>query len=477
MLRMIQTSSSPRIAPSPAAAPRAAAPRAARPTWPGISPLSLGLAAGCAAALALPQDVPAAAVDAPAPTLDVAALRAQGPAALDALLARFDHMATGPDRDQLALAIDAVAAQRYATTSRLYWYTDLAEARAAARKLDRPILALRMLGRLDEDLSCANSRFFRTTLYANASVSRFLRQGFVLYWSSERPVPRVTIDFGDGRKLERTTTGNSAHYLLDTDGNVLDVLPGLYAPAVFQAELTRSARLAHRVRGLDGAARARAVAEHHRRELEAAATRLQSVAGTQFVRGRGRLLGKDELDGSAVARAQQATMSKMLVEVPDLGKIGVDAGSIDPGDLAAWAVIGQKVWSIYTATVAGPAPRRMDLPRQAAAAPAAPVVLDAQSRALVAQLHNAGPVKAAPAELGAMLARLEQSIVADTAINELRLRPQIRFLLAHGESLGLEQLNARIYADVFHTPRADAWLGLLPRTDFTGLPGDGVVLP
>ncbi len=86
-------------------------------------------------------------------------------------------------------------------------------------------------------------------------------------------------------------------------------------------------------------------------------------------------------------------------------------------------------------------------------------MLDAQSRALVAQLHNAGPVKAAPAELGAMLARLEQSIVADTALNELRLRPQIRGLLAHGEPLGLEQLNARIYADVFHTPRADAWLG------------------
>jgi len=469
---MNQTSSSPRIAPSASAS--AASRLAARATRPGISPLSLGLAAGCAAALALPQDVPAAAaVDAPAPTLDVAALRAQGPAALDALLARFDHMAPGPERDRLALAIDAVAAQRYATTSRLYWYTDLAEARAAARTLDRPILALRMLGRLDEDLSCANSRFFRTTLYANAQVSSFLRQGFVLYWSSERPVPRVTIDFGDGRKLERTTTGNSAHYVLDADGNVLDVLPGLYAPAVFQAELARSARLAHRVRGLDGAARARAVAEHHRRELEAAAARLQSVAGTQFVRGRSRLLGQGEIDSSAVASAQRATMAKAIVEMPDLGKIGVDAGSIDPSDLAAWAVIGQKVWGIYTATVAGPAPRQPGLPRQAAA----PVVLDAQSRALVAQLHNAGPVTAAPAELSAMLARLEQSIVADTALNELRLRPQIRALLAHGEPLGLEQLNARIYADVFHTPRADAWLGLLPRTDFTGLPGDGVVLP
>lgn len=86
-------------------------------------------------------------------------------------------------------------------------------------------------------------------------------------------------------------------------------------------------------------------------------------------------------------------------------------------------------------------------------------------------------MQAAPDELGAMLARLEQSIVADTALNELRLRPQIRALLARGDGLDLDQLNARIYAGVFHTPASDAWLGLLPRTDFTGLPGDGVVLP
>ena len=40
-----------------------------------------------------------------------------------------------------------------------------------------------------------------------------------------------------------------------------------------------------------------------------------------------------------------------------------------------------------------------------------------------------------------------------------------------------DEINAWIYADVFQTPRSDAWLGLLPRTDFTGLPGDGVVMP
>jgi hypothetical protein len=314
-----------------------------------------------------------------------------------------------------------------------------------------------MLGRLDQDLSCANSRFFRTTLYANAEVGKLLRENFVLYWSSERPVPRVTIDYGDGRKLERTTTGNSAHYVLDDAGRVIDVLPGLYAPAVFQAELTKSARLAYRVRKLGDAQRARALADHHRRELEEAAARLQSVAGTAFLRGRGRLLGRDELGAPAVERAQRATMSKMRVEVPDLAKIGIDAGAISPSDLSSWAVIGQQVWGIFAAN--------------------APAVLDARSRALVAQVHDAGPVKASPAELDAMLARLEQSIVADTALNELRLRPQIHDMLARSERLGFEKINEWIYSAVFQPPKSDAWLGLLPRTDFTGLPGDGVVMP
>src|SRR5690349_11803443 len=89
---------------------------------------------------------------------DVAGLRAEGPAALDRLLARYGARPGGPEKEDLERTIDAVAAQRYATFSRLYWYTDLAAAEAAARASGRPILSLRMLGRLDEDYSCANSR-------------------------------------------------------------------------------------------------------------------------------------------------------------------------------------------------------------------------------------------------------------------------------------------------------------------------------
>ena len=45
------------------------------------------------------------------------------------------------------------------------------------------------------------------------------RDKFVLHWQSVRPVPKVRIDFGNGRTLEKTLTGNSLHLVLDSDGD------------------------------------------------------------------------------------------------------------------------------------------------------------------------------------------------------------------------------------------------------------------
>ena len=100
-------------------------------------------------------------------------LRGAGPAGLRMLLERYGpqiaaHKAGAPSDEQwnrIASALDKVGGQYDNYASQLYWYTDLEQAKAAAQASGRPILSLRLLGRLDEDLSCANSRFFRTTLY------------------------------------------------------------------------------------------------------------------------------------------------------------------------------------------------------------------------------------------------------------------------------------------------------------------------
>lgn len=159
-----------------------------------------------------------------------------GPRGLDAWIAKHGARASA--------ALDAICAQKDAHTARLYWFTDLAAATAEARRTRRPILSLRLLGRLDEELSCANSRFFRKLLYPDPQINQVLRRDFVLHWQSLRPVPRVTIDFGDGRRVERTLTGNSVHVVLDGRGRAVDALPGLMSREVFLEQLAQAQRLA-----------------------------------------------------------------------------------------------------------------------------------------------------------------------------------------------------------------------------------------
>ncbi|MEO8584648.1 MAG: hypothetical protein ABI584_00660 [Acidobacteriota bacterium] len=179
---------------------------------------------------------------------------ADGPVRLASLLSsrhsEIEQMKLGlaagefrPEWTRLRAEIDAAAHQRDAAWSGLFWYTSLPEALAAARREGKPVLSLRLLGRLDEELSCANSRFFRTALYANHAVSNELRKNWILHWESVRPAPKVTIDFGDGRTLVRTVTGNSIHYVLDASGKAIDVMPGLWGPEDFLRRVRGAASL------------------------------------------------------------------------------------------------------------------------------------------------------------------------------------------------------------------------------------------
>jgi hypothetical protein len=180
----------------------------------------------------------------------------------------------------------------------LPWYSDLPSAIAEARRLNRPILSLRLLGRLDEELTCANSRFFRKFLYVDPAIHRMLRDHFVLHWQSLRPVPRVTIDFGGGRRITKTLTGNSAHVVLDPYGRVADALPGLFSRDVFGQLLVR----AHAIAMTDR----RHLAAMHRRELD------------QPVRLETRAPRRRAFDASMIAPA------KHMVEAPVLRAVTVD---------------------------------------------------------------------------------------------------------------------------------------------------------
>ena len=195
-------------------------------------------------------------------------LRNLGPQGLNAaVISRQIQAENGTDSRQLELIdqqLDIIAGQKQALACRLYWYKSLDAAKARSNELDRPILSLRMLGNLDEDLSCANSRFFRQVLYTNPEIAKSLRQRFILHWQPVRDVPIATIDFGNGRKLRQPIIGNSVHFVLNKDGRVIDALPGLVTPDAFIRWTKSVLNLHHEVQVLSESERNRKIQLWHR---------------------------------------------------------------------------------------------------------------------------------------------------------------------------------------------------------------------
>jgi hypothetical protein len=414
-------------------------------------------------------------------------LRAAGPAGLDALLTTHaalfnshgDPFALsiscslvipsaddGPKWERLQLALDTVGGQKDCRTSRLYWYTDLEQAKSAARETKRPILSLRLLGKLTDEYSCANSRFFRTALYANREVSRALREQFVLHWASERPVPKVTIDFGDGRRLERTITGNSIHYLLDADGRPLDALPGLYGPKAFLRWLTPFAQVVRQLESASDLDRQTALVRFHRDRVAAIDKAWRNdldELGIPVAESAPAAAGGQR--GNVAVAAQRRAMTKSIVEIPVLAAI-----SPNPSEVLTSATTDE-VWK-----------RIAERHKEDAA-------LDHASIALLRGQHTAHGKGATAAEplavansalqpddaLAPMIRNFENAIALDTVRNEYVMHWQLHAWFAAGAVSDLAALNERVYAELFLTPASDPWLGLYPQDAYTGLVNNGVV--
>lgn len=417
-------------------------------------------------------------------------MRAQGPSSLKMLFDYRDvlqreitaHAAAQPPQDaskvqelldKVDMVIDKVAGQRYACHSKLYWYTDLGTAQHAAAKEKKPILSLRMLGNLTEDFSCANSRFFRTTLYANEEVSALLRDKFILHWQSVRPVPRVTIDFGDGRKLERTLTGNSIHHVLTPDGQIIDAIPGLYGPAAFIAQLNTSLNLAESLADKDAATRDQILAAHHQQQV----ARLDQQWAVDYQKATQLLNAPAAADPQvmlkavaaqqrqpaaaeppAAAQAARVAVPKRLVEAR-LVRAAVPSDTTDPA-----SVTDERLWQLI------------------AQLHAAEAKLDEQSLNLIRAQNpaaaHAGRRAMTKARVEDPIIRvvrsLESSIAIDTVRNEYQLHRQIHNWLANAPEKNVFSFNEKVYAQLFLTPSSDPWLGLAPVDGYTGLPNGGV---
>lgn len=76
-------------------------------------------------------------------------------------------------------------------------------------------------------------------MFSDERVRELLNNQVIVSWEMVRAVPKVKIDFGDGRVLERTLKGNTVLYLCKPDGTVIDAYPGIYTPEDFIRELQK----------------------------------------------------------------------------------------------------------------------------------------------------------------------------------------------------------------------------------------------
>ena len=101
-------------------------------------------------------------------------------------------------------------------------------------------------------------------MFSRDDVAGFINQNFEPAWESVRPVPIVTIDFGNGTVVTRTLHGNIATYVCTPDGQVIDILPGAYEPATYLGGLNQLHSLAQNIQKLGPSDREKSLAEYHK---------------------------------------------------------------------------------------------------------------------------------------------------------------------------------------------------------------------
>lgn len=106
-------------------------------------------------------------------------------------------------------------------------------------------------------------------MFSRDDVANFINQYFEPAWETIRPVPLVHIDFGDGNVLTRTWNGNVATYVCQADGQVLDVLPGIYTPSAYVQQLCQFRLLAQYADQQGVGRRVERLTAYHRDQAEA----------------------------------------------------------------------------------------------------------------------------------------------------------------------------------------------------------------
>jgi hypothetical protein len=106
-------------------------------------------------------------------------------------------------------------------------------------------------------------------LFSRADVAQTINRFFEPAWEMVRPVPVVRIDFGNNQVVTRTLHGNIATSVCTAEGEVLDILPGIYTPQAYVECLNQFRLLANYVDQQGKAMRAIRARQYHEIQAEA----------------------------------------------------------------------------------------------------------------------------------------------------------------------------------------------------------------
>jgi hypothetical protein len=240
-------------------------------------------------------------------------------------------------------------------------------------------------------------------------LTQFLKNEVVPCWETVRPVPKVTIDFGNGRRLERTLQGNTVLYLCAANGHVVDAYPGVYTPPAFLAEVRK---------------------------------------GMEYLRAGGRGLSpesllawhREQVSRSITAEQRRITLSKAVVESPLLAALGIGRRPAPAGSPEALNPVADPKRALARVSA-----RIEDVSKQ-------PATVE-QLRAQYARTPEGK--RPSPEELGKL------AVEADTRTNVNLVRPAVHLFLATlGAPPTPQSCRDPLYEQILHVPLNDPYLGL-----------------
>lgn len=250
---------------------------------------------------------------------------------------------------------------------------------------------------------------------SDPKVAALLNESTIPCWESIRPVPKVTVDFGGGRRLQRTLGGNTVAMLCLADGTVVDAFPGIYTADALVQAMEPALEFVRGLGAKSGPAARQAVLEWH------------GVQAKEAVR----------------SEIMRVTMSKAFVESPLLKAMGVARGTPTP-DAAPVAIPSLK----------NPLPD----PKAALARLSAGIEDVSKRPATLDELRSSAGGEASASD-PTLLGR--QVVEWDSRINMRVMRPAVHLLFAARADLaGPRAYRDAIYKELLHVEVNDPYLGL-----------------